>query len=48
MLEPDTEQLNRRSLAETLRQLRDAAGLSGERLAVRIAMSQLRRSACDR
>ncbi|SDJ69347.1 Helix-turn-helix domain-containing protein [Actinopolyspora mzabensis] len=40
MLEPDTEQRDRRSLAETLRQLRDAAGLSGERLAVRTAMSQ--------
>ncbi|MBB5155567.1 helix-turn-helix domain-containing protein [Saccharopolyspora phatthalungensis] len=40
MLEPDTEQQQRKNLADTLRQLRKAAGLSGERLAVRAAMSQ--------
>lgn len=40
MLEPDTGQWDRRNLAETLKQLRKAAGLSGERLAVRAAMSQ--------
>ncbi|MGW3467319.1 helix-turn-helix domain-containing protein [Saccharopolyspora sp. NPDC000995] len=40
MLEPDTEQQQRKNLADTLKQLRKAAGLSGERLAVRAAMSQ--------
>jgi transcriptional regulator with XRE-family HTH domain len=39
MLEPENRQ-DRKNLAETLRGLRKAAGLSGERLAVRIAMSQ--------
>ena len=39
MLGPDTDQ-HRKDLAETLRQLRRAAGLSGERLAARTAMSQ--------
>ena len=39
MLEPD-DRHERRSLAETLRGLRKAAGLSGERLVARIAMSQ--------
>src|SRR5689334_17550712 len=40
MLDPDQEQDKRKSLAEALRELRKAAGLSGERLAVRCAMSQ--------
>ncbi|WP_083822115.1 Scr1 family TA system antitoxin-like transcriptional regulator [Saccharopolyspora spinosa] len=39
MLGPDSDQ-QRKNLADTLRQLRKAAGLSGERLAVRAAMSQ--------
>lgn len=39
MLEPENRQ-DRKNLAETLRDLRRAAGLSGERLAARIAMSQ--------
>ncbi|MFI7674483.1 helix-turn-helix domain-containing protein [Actinophytocola sp. NPDC049390] len=39
MIEPDDRQ-DRRNLAETLRDLRKAAGLSGERLAARVAMSQ--------
>lgn len=39
MLEPENR-LDRKNLAETLRDLRKAAGLSGERLAARIAMSQ--------
>lgn len=38
-IEPN-DQYSRSDLAETLRQLRRAAGLSGERLAVRCAMSQ--------
>lgn len=40
MLEPDSEKRDRKDLATTLRELRKAAGLSGERLAARIAMSQ--------
>lgn len=40
MLEPDDERRDRRDLADTLKQLRKAAGLSGERLAARAAMSQ--------
>lgn len=40
MLEPDNERRDRRDLADTLKQLRKAAGLSGERLAARAAMSQ--------
>ncbi|ASU80021.1 XRE family transcriptional regulator [Actinopolyspora erythraea] len=40
MLEPDTEKRDRKNLADTLKQLRKAAGLSGERLAARTAMSQ--------
>ncbi|MBB5158594.1 helix-turn-helix domain-containing protein [Saccharopolyspora phatthalungensis] len=40
MLEPDTDQQDRKNLAETLQQLRKAVGLSGERLAARAAMSQ--------
>ncbi|SFT84789.1 Helix-turn-helix domain-containing protein [Actinopolyspora lacussalsi subsp. righensis] len=40
MLEPDTKEQGRKHLAETLRDLRKAAGLSGERLAARAAMSQ--------
>jgi transcriptional regulator with XRE-family HTH domain len=39
MLEPDSDQ-HRKNLADTLKQLRKAAGLSGERLAVRTSMSQ--------
>lgn len=39
MLGPDNDQY-RKDLADTLRQLRRAAGLSGERLAARTAMSQ--------
>ncbi|MFL6143043.1 MAG: helix-turn-helix domain-containing protein [Labedaea sp.] len=39
MHEPETRR-DRRNLAETLRALRRAAGLSGDRLAARIAMSQ--------
>lgn len=40
MLEPETGHRGRRNLAETLKQLSKAAGLSGERLGVRAAMSQ--------
>jgi transcriptional regulator with XRE-family HTH domain len=40
MLDPDRQQQERKNLAETLRSLRKAAGLSGERLAARCAMSQ--------
>ncbi|GAA1244929.1 helix-turn-helix transcriptional regulator [Prauserella halophila] len=40
MLEPDSDKRDRKDLADTLRQLRKAAGLSGERLAARISMSQ--------
>lgn len=40
MLEPGDRERGRRHLAETLKELRNAAGLSGERLAVRAAMSQ--------
>lgn len=40
MLEPETEKQDRKNLADTLRQLRKAAGLSGERLAARVSMSQ--------
>ncbi|MEB3371531.1 helix-turn-helix domain-containing protein [Saccharopolyspora mangrovi] len=39
MLEPDNDQ-HRKNLADTLKQLRKAAGLSEERLAARTAMSQ--------
>ncbi|SFT01152.1 helix-turn-helix domain-containing protein [Saccharopolyspora flava] len=40
MLEPDNEKRDRKDLAATLRHMRRAAGLSGERLAARAAMSQ--------
>lgn len=40
MLEPDSDQQHRKNLADTLKQLRKAAGLSGQRLAARTAMSQ--------
>jgi transcriptional regulator with XRE-family HTH domain len=40
MLDPDQQSEQRSTLAETLRELRGAAGLSGERLAARCAMSQ--------
>jgi transcriptional regulator with XRE-family HTH domain len=40
MLEPDRQQRERQDLAEALRSLRKAAGLSGERLAARCTMSQ--------
>ena len=40
MLEPENEKRDRENLADTLKQLRKAAGLSGERLAARTAMSQ--------
>lgn len=40
MLEPDNKKRDRKDLAATLRELRKAAGLSGERLAARTAMSQ--------
>lgn len=40
MLEPDSGAQGRKHLAEALRELRRAAGLSGERLGVRAAMSQ--------
>ncbi|WP_020669212.1 helix-turn-helix domain-containing protein [Amycolatopsis nigrescens] len=40
MLEPDRQDDKRKNLAEVLRELRLAAGLSGQRLAVRCAMSQ--------
>lgn len=39
-LEPELQAEQRATLAELLRELRRAAGLSGERLAVRCAMSQ--------
>jgi transcriptional regulator with XRE-family HTH domain len=40
MLEPESREQGRQHLAATLRALRKAAGLSGQRLAVRAAMSQ--------
>jgi transcriptional regulator with XRE-family HTH domain len=40
MLEPNGRQHDRKQLAEALKELRKAAGLSGERLAARAAMSQ--------
>jgi transcriptional regulator with XRE-family HTH domain len=40
MLEPGEQRKGRRELADSLRDLRRAAGLSGERLAARCAMSQ--------
>ncbi|HEU5426476.1 MAG TPA: helix-turn-helix transcriptional regulator [Actinocrinis sp.] len=40
MLEPEQQTARRKSLAEVLKELRVAAGLSGDRLAVRCAMSQ--------
>lgn len=40
MLEPDNGEQRKKRLAESLRELRRAAGLSGERLAARAAMSQ--------
>jgi transcriptional regulator with XRE-family HTH domain len=40
MLEPGRQDEQRATLAEMLRELRRAAGLSGERLAARCAMSQ--------
>lgn len=40
MLEPEQQTVRRRNLAEVLKELRVAAGLSGERLAARCAMSQ--------
>ncbi|WP_158887845.1 helix-turn-helix domain-containing protein [Amycolatopsis anabasis] len=40
MLEPDRQGDRRKDLAQALRELRRTAGLSGERLAVRCAMSQ--------
>lgn len=39
-IEPSHQKANRRDLAAVLRELRRAAGLSGERLAARCAMSQ--------
>jgi len=47
-IEPDRQQQQRRDLAETLRRLRKAAGLSGERLAVRCSMSQAKISRIER
>ncbi len=43
MLEPDQQTARRRNLAEVLKELRIAAGLSGDRLAARCAMSQISR-----
>ena len=40
MLEPDSGAQGRKHVAEALRELRKAAGLSGERLGARAAMSQ--------
>lgn len=40
MLEPEHQGRQRKDLAEALRKLREASGLSGERLAVRCSMSQ--------
>ncbi|MFE6285982.1 helix-turn-helix domain-containing protein [Streptomyces sp. NPDC057877] len=39
-IEPDTQARERKDLAEALRDLRRASGLSGERLALRCNMSQ--------
>lgn len=39
-IEPDRQQADRRNLAEVLREVRRAAGLSGERLAARCGISQ--------
>lgn len=47
-IEPDRQQQQRRDLAETLRKLRKAAGLSGERLAARCSMSQAKISRIER
>jgi transcriptional regulator with XRE-family HTH domain len=40
MLEPSDQRRGRHELAEALKELRRASGLSGERLALRCAMSQ--------
>ncbi|GAA0507460.1 helix-turn-helix transcriptional regulator [Saccharopolyspora thermophila] len=40
LIEPDNQDQGRKRLAESLRELRKAAGLSGERLAARASMSQ--------
>ncbi|WP_184725236.1 helix-turn-helix domain-containing protein [Saccharopolyspora phatthalungensis] len=46
-IEPDARRASS-DLADTLRKLRKAAGLSGERLAVRCAMSQAKISRIER
>jgi transcriptional regulator with XRE-family HTH domain len=48
MLDPERQQQERKDLAETLRELRKAAGLSGERLAARCSMSQSKISRIER
>lgn len=48
MLEPERQQRERRDLAEALRKLRKAAGLSGDRLAARCAISQAKISRIER
>lgn len=48
MLEADDSRRPRRELADALRELRKAAGLSGERLAARCAMSQSKISRIER
>ncbi|GLZ34227.1 transcriptional regulator [Lentzea sp. NBRC 105346] len=47
-IQPDEQRQRREGLAAALRQLRKAAGLSGERLAVRCAMSQSKISRIER
>ncbi|WP_082859903.1 helix-turn-helix transcriptional regulator [Alloactinosynnema sp. L-07] len=48
MFDPERQQRERRDLADALRDMRRAAGLSGERLAARCAMSQSKISRIER
>lgn len=48
MLEPERQRQERRNLAEALKRLRKAAGLSGDRLAAKCAMSQAKISRIER
>lgn len=47
-IEPGEQQKKRKDLSDSLRKLRKAAGISGERLAVRCAMSQAKISRIER
>lgn len=48
MLEPERQEQDRKDLAQALKELRKAAGLSGERLAARCSMSQAKISRIER